>query len=93
MYYVYILTNKTNKVMYIGVTNDLCRRIREHKEEQIEGFTKRYHTHKLVYYEGFHEINDAIKREKQVKGWTRERKNALVATKNPDLDDWSEHLF
>ena len=90
MYYVYILTNQTDKVMYIGVTNDLRRRLCEHKNEQIEGFTKRYHVHKLVYYEEYHEINDAIAREKQLKGWKREKKNALVATKNPNLDDWSE---
>jgi len=89
MYYVYILTNKTDTVMYIGVTNDLRRRLCEHKNEQIEGFTKRYHVHKLVYYEEYHEINDAIAREKQLKGWKREKKNALVATKNPNLDDWS----
>jgi len=89
MYYVYILTNKTDTVMYIGVTNDLQRRLCEHKNEQIEGFTKRYHVHKLVYYEEYHEINDAIAREKQLKGWKREKKNALVATKNPNLDDWS----
>ncbi len=90
MYYVYILTNKTDTVMYIGVTNDLRRRLCEHKNEQIEGFTKRYHIHKLVYYEEYHEVNDAIAREKQLKGWKREKKNALVATKNPNLDDWSE---
>ena len=90
MYYVYILTNKTNAVMYIGVTNDLRRRIYEHKSEQIEGFTKRYHVHRLVYYEEYHEINDAIAREKQLKGWKRDKKNALVETRNPDWDDWSE---
>ena len=90
MYYVYILTNKTDTVMYIGVTNDLQRRLCEHKNEQIEGFTKRYHVHKLVYYEEYHEINDAIAREKQLKGWKREKKNALVLAKNPNLDDWSE---
>ena len=93
MYYVYILTNKTDTVMYIGETNDLRRRLCEHKNEQIEGFTKRYHVHKLVYYEEYHEINDAIAREKQLKGWKREKKNALVATKNPNLDDWSESFI
>ena len=93
MYYVYILTNKTDTVMYIGVTNDLQRRLYEHKNEQIEGFTKRYHVHKLVYYEEYHEINDAIAREKQLKGWKREKKNALVLAKNPNLDDWSESFI
>ena len=93
MYYVYIVTNKSNKVIYTGVTNDLHRRIQEHKAEQIEGFTKRYHINRLIYYEEYHKINDAIKREKQLKGWTREKKNALIATKNPNWDDWSEYLL
>lgn len=90
MYYVYMLTNKTDTAMYIGVTNDLRRRLCEHKNEQIEGFTKKYHVRKLIYYEEYHEINNAIAREKQLKGWSREKKNALVATKNPNLDDWSD---
>ena len=64
MYYVYILTNKSNHVLYIGVTNNLKRRLYEHKNELIDGFTKRYHTHKLVYYEHFQNIDDAIAREK-----------------------------
>ena len=93
MYCVYILTNKTDTVMYVGVTNDLRRRMCEHKSEQIEGFTKRYHIHKLVYYEEYHEINNAIAREKQLKGWKRDKKNALVKTKNPDFDDWSESFI
>ena len=90
MYYVYILTNKTDTVMYIGVTNDLRRRLYEHKNEQIEGFTKKYHVHKLVYFEEYSEINDAISREKQLKRWVRSKKNWLVETKNPYWDDWSE---
>ncbi len=77
MYYVYILTNKTYAVMYIGVTNDLHRRLYEHKNEQIEGFTKKYHIHKLVYFEEYSEINDAIAREKQLKHWTREKRIGL----------------
>ncbi len=93
MYYVYMLTDKVNKYMYIGVTNDLRRRLREHKSEEISGFTKRYHIHKLVYYEEFHEVKYAIAREKQLKGWKREKKDALVATKNPNMDDWSEYLL
>ena len=64
MYYVYILTNKSNHVLYIGVTNNLKRRLYEHKNELIDGFTKRYHIHKLVYYEHFQNIDDAIAREK-----------------------------
>ena len=89
MYYVYILTNKTDKVLYVGVTNDLKRRLYEHKNEQIDGFTKKYHVHKLVYFEEYSEINDAIVREKQLKHWTRDKKNKLVETKNPGWDDWS----
>ena len=81
MYYVYILTNKTDMVMYIGVTNDLRRRLYEHKNEQIEGFTKKYHVHKLVYFEEYSEVNDAIAREKQLKQWIRAKQNWLVETK------------
>lgn len=90
MYYVYILTNKTDAVMYIGVTNDLRRRLYEHKNEQIEGFTKKYHVHKLVYFEEYSDVYDAISREKQLKRWVRAKKNRLVETKNPNWDDWGE---
>lgn len=87
MYYVYILTNKNDAVMYIGVTNDLQRRLYEHKNEQIEGFTKRYHVKKLVYFEEYADINDAISREKQLKHWKREKKNMLVKSTNPNMND------
>ena len=90
MYYVYILTNKSNKVMYVGVTNDLQRRLYEHKMELVEGFTKRYHVHKLVYYEEYIDVNDAIRREKQIKGFSRSKKNELVATMNPLWRDFSD---
>ncbi len=90
MNYVYILTNKDDSIMYIGVTNDLGRRLHEHRNEQVEGFTKNYHVHKLVYFEEYPEISNAITREKQLKGWIREKKNQLVETKNPNWDDWSE---
>ena len=93
MYYVYILTNSTNTVIYVGVTNDLRRRLAEHKNDQIEGFTKRYHVHKLVYFEEYSEVNDAIAREKQLKRWVRVKKNRLVEMKNPNWDDWGEKLF
>lgn len=93
MYYVYILSNSTNSVIYIGVTNNLQRRIKEHKSEQIEGFTKKYHIHKLVYFEEYSEVNDAIKREKQLKGWIRSKKNSLIATKNPKWEDWGENFI
>ena len=87
MYYVYILTNKTNTVMYIGVTNDLRRRLHEHKKEQIEGFTKKYHVHKLVYFEVFKDVRFALNREKEIKGWLRAKKLALIEGENPNWDD------
>ena len=90
MYYVYILTNKNNTVLYIGVTNDLSRRMYEHQNEQIEGFTKRYHLHKLVFFEEFSDINDAIACEKRLKRWTRAKKNALIESQNPNWKDLSE---
>ena len=93
MYYVYILTNKTDKVMYVGVTNDLKRRLYEHKNELVEGFTKKYHVHKLVYYESYSDVKDAILREKRLKGLLRIRKNELVETTNPEWIDLSEKLF
>ena len=82
-YYVYILTNFNHYVMYIGVTNNLRRRLYEHKNGLIDGFTKKYRVHKLVYFESCGEVLDAIAREKQLKGWTRKRKNALVESVNP----------
>ena len=93
MYYVYILTNKTNTVMYIGVTNDLQRRLYEHKNELVDGFTKKYHIHKLVYYESYNSIKDAISREKSMKGLLRIRKNALVERINPNWVDLANELF
>ncbi len=93
MYYIYILTNKSNKVMYIGVTNDLMRRLYEHKNELVDGFTKKYHVHKLVYYEEYSNPLDAIAREKQLKGFLRRKKNELVETMNPSWEDLSVTLF
>ena len=90
MYYVYILASKANAMLYIGVTNDLRRRLREHREGLFEGYTKMYNIHKLVFFEEFTDINDAIACEKQLKRWTRAKKNALVESKNPNWDDWSE---
>ncbi len=85
--YVYIMVNANHTVLYIGVTNNLRRRVYEHKTGVIEGFTKKYRVHKLVYAENCHDIKDAIQREKQLKGWTREKKNALIGTVNPE---WRE---
>ena len=72
-YYVYIMTNKS-KTLYVGMTNNLERRVYEHKNKLIEGFTKKYNINKLVYYETFDNVNDAIRREKQIKGWLRIKK-------------------
>ena len=93
MYYVYIMMNKIDSVMYVGVTNDLKRRVYEHKSELIEDFTKRYHIHKLVYFEEYSDVNEAISREKQIKGYSREKKNVLVKTQNPELKDYGESLI
>ena len=86
-YYVYIITNKTNTVLYTGVTNNLKRRLFEHKEKKFDGFTCRYNVNKLVYFESTSDINVAIAREKEIKGWKREKKNALVETKNKNWSD------
>ena len=92
-YYVYILANKTNSTVYIGVTNDLMRRLWEHRNDRIEGFTKTYHVHKLVYYESFSDVRDAIAREKQLKGWRRARKNELIESVNPAWEDLAGDWF
>ena len=89
-YYVYILTNTNNRVMYIGVTNNLQRRLYEHKNQLVAGFTKKYNIHKLVYFEITTDILSAIEREKQLKGWKRDRKNELVESMNPKWEDLSE---
>ena len=93
MYYVYILTNTSSNVMYIGITNDLKRRLYEHKNELVDGFTKKYHIHKLVYYEAYKDVKDAILREKRLKGLLRIRKNTLVETMNPEWVDLTDKLF
>ena len=83
MDYVYILTNQTNNVMYIGVTNDLERRLYEHKHHLIEGFTRDYRVDKLVYFEKTWDVMAAIEQEKQLKKWRSEKKNALVQLTTP----------
>lgn len=87
-YYAYILTNHSRTVLYIGVTNDLTRRLQEHIGDSLEGkktFAGKYNCTHLLYYEEFRQVNDAIAREKERKGWKRERKIELVRTSNPDL--------
>lgn len=86
-YYVYLLTNKNNKVIYCGVTNNLVRRVYEHKNKLIEEFTKKYNVNKLVYYEIFRNVEEAILREKEIKGWIRKKKDALVLRMNPGWED------
>lgn len=81
-YYVYILTNKSN-TLYVGVTNDLERRINEHSFKTISSFTSKYNLNKLVYYQEFADIDDAIAAEKRIKGWTRKKKMELIKTINP----------
>ena len=88
-YYIYILSNWTNNVISVGVTNNLSRRLFEHKNKLIEGFTKKYNLDKLVYYELFFDINDAIRREKELKKWRRDKKNNLIESLNPDWWDLS----
>ena len=83
MYYIYILTNKNNKVLYTGVTNNLKRRLNEHKNKLVEGFTKKYNVNKLVYFEETKDVNEAIAREKEIKGWRRSKKVALIESVNP----------
>jgi putative endonuclease len=90
-YYVYLLTNWNNRVIYVGVTNDLMRRIYEHKNKLVEGFTKNYNVHKLVYFEETNDVNSALAREKEIKKWRREKKNNLVSAMNPHWNDLSEN--
>ena len=91
-YYVYMMSSNSNKVLYIGVTNDLLRRVREHKNGISGGFTFKYSCHKLVYYESFSDIEQAIGREKVLKGWKRFRKDALIDTINPERRDLYEDI-
>jgi putative endonuclease len=84
-----MMTNKHNNVIYTGVTNDLMRRVSEHKEKKFKGFTKQYNLDRLVYYEEFYEIDQAIAHEKQIKGGSRKKKDLLVAKINPEWRDLS----
>jgi len=91
--YVYLLTNKYKNVLYTGVRSDLIRRIYEHKNKLVDGFTSKYNVNCLVYYEVCPDIVTAIDREKQIKGWTREKKNDLVNTLNPQWGDLYQTLI
>jgi len=90
MYYVYMLTNWNNKVLYTGITNNLERRLYEHKNKLVEGFTTKYNVNKLVYYDYTSDVSSAIAREKEIKGWTRQKKNDLIESVNPEWEDLSE---
>ena len=90
-YYVYILTNKNNTVLYIGVTNNLERRMYEHKNKLVDGFTKRYNISKLVFFESSSDVKSAIGREKQLKKWSRRKKEELINQMNPSWKDLSEN--
>ena len=83
IYYIYILANKNNNVIYIGLTNDLVRRVHEHKKKLMEGFTSKYNVDKLIYFETFDFIDLAIAREKQLKGYSRTKKDLLINKFNP----------
>ena len=92
MYYVYILTNKGHSVLYTGVTNNLERRLYEHRNHLVPGFTDRYNVNKLVYFEYGNDVRSAIEREKQIKGWTRKRKEDLINTINPEWKDLGKEM-
>ena len=92
-FYVYMMTNRSRVVLYAGITNSLMRRVHQHEAGEIGGFTKSYKVNRLVYYERFNDPRDAIAREKEIKGWRREKKNALVETMNPKWADLSPMLF
>lgn len=91
-YYVYMMANRS-RTLYTGVTNNLSRRVLEHKQKLVPGFTSQYGLGRLVYFETFGDIRAAIQREKQIKGWLREKKLALIASKNPTWEDLSEGWY
>lgn len=92
-YYTYMMTNKGHSTLYTGMTNSLVLRTSQHRRGEIAGFSKRYNTNRLVYYERFSDVRDAIAREKQLKGWSRKKKDELIATKNPDWKDLAVTLL
>jgi len=92
-YYVYILASKRNGTLCIGVTNDLERRLSEHRNNLIEGFTNKYNVHRLVYYEDVNDIQAALQREKQLKRWTRKWKLELIEKVNPEWRDLSNDFI
>lgn len=91
--YIYILTNKNNTVLYTGVTSNLAKRVYEHKNHLVDGFSKRYNLEKLVYYEVFQDISLAIQREKQIKASSRKNKEKLINSINHEWNDLVEEIF
>ena len=91
-YYVYILSSPTG-TLYIGFTNDLIRRVYEHKEKLVEGFTKKYNVHRLIYYEEYRDVNEARERERQLKGWRRKKKLDLIRKLNPTFKDLYDEII
>ena len=89
-YYIYIMTNKYNTVLYTGVTSNLHQRILQHRNNAFGGFTTRYNITKLIYFEEYSDVKAAIAREKQLKHWNREKKNGLIESLNPDWNDLGE---
>jgi putative endonuclease len=92
LYYVYILASRS-RVIYIGVSNHLVRRIQEHRDGLVPGFTSKYRIHRLVHFEMFHDVRAAIAREKQLKGWSRAKKVKLIEERNPTWDDLADRFF
>lgn len=92
-YYIYLLTNKRLNVLYTGVTNDLIRRVYEHKNKLVDGFTKKYNVDRLVHYEAYSDVSDAITREKEIKGWSRTKKNSLINQGNPQWEDLFDEII
>lgn len=88
-YYLYMMTNKSDTVIYVGVTSDLANRVYKHKNKLVKGFTSKYNIYKLVYYEIYSDIIDAISREKQIKGGSRKKKIELIKDRNPEFKDLS----
>jgi len=92
-YYIYLLTNSRLTVIYTGITNNLIRRVYEHKHKLVDGFTRRYNVDKLVYYETYLDASSAISREKQIKSWSRDKKCALIERMNSDWNDLYDELI
>ena len=92
-FFVYIMTNKRNTVLYTSMTNNIRRRVHEHKQKLVDGFTKKYNVTRLVYHEMYTGVRDAITREKQIKGWIRKKKLALIESMNPKWEDLSEGWY